>query len=192
MAGGVLALTRKGNRERLKAVISDLSPEIELDRDASTGSLTDSELATIIALAEVLYPPDTEADVAALARAHASSRCERDPGYLPAYRAAVELLNERAAANSTGKGFVDLSPAQRDGILHALLWSYSGRRFIHFLGRHAEAVAISAEALSLRRFVVADLLQAYYGSHWGWTTVGYSHYPGIPAADPLDYTRPVR
>ena len=190
-AGGTAWLSRRGNRQLLKDAIAARNPPRELDRSAPTGELTPAEQSAIVALAEVLYPPDPGLDLGPFVRAYAARRCGSDAGYLPEYQRAARLLDERTAASRAGAAFADLSRAQRDAILHSLLWSYSGRRFVGATARFAEGITVSEDALSLRRFIMADLLHAYYSSPQGWAVVGYSHCPGVPAADPLDYTRPV-
>jgi hypothetical protein len=192
-AAGAAALGSRANRQRLKDVLGELTPPPrDLDHNAATGALTPAEALAVAALAEVLYPPDATPEAIALGRAHAATRCEKEPGYLPEYRRAVQLLDERAAAARSGKTFAALTREQRDAVLHALLWDYSGRRFVGTMGRLVENATASEEASALRRFVVADLLQAFYSSGYGWAVVGYTHYPGVPAADPLDYTKPLR
>ena len=56
------------------------------------------------------------------------------------------------------------------------------------VGRLRAKLFASGDARATRTFVVADLLGTFYRSEHGWAVVGYSHFPGVGAADPLDYT----
>ncbi len=189
MAGaGVAALSDRHNRYRFKTMLNRVIAEPRLDESAPTGTLTDGEMATIVALALVIFPPDAGGDVAELARRHAADRCARLPGYLPEYQRATRLLDERSVAHSA-QPFAALPVAERDGVLRSLLWSYTGRRLVGTAGRYVEQATVPAPVLAVRRFVISDLLAAFYASAGGWATVGYTHYPGTAAADPREYTR---
>ncbi len=189
MAGaGVAALSDRRNRYRLKVMLNRVVAEPQLEESAPTGTLSDGETATIVALALVILPPDAAGDAAELARHHAANRCARVPGYLAEYQRAARLLDERSVAR-TAQPFAALPVAARDTVLRALLWSYSGRRMVGTVGRYVEQATVPAPVLAMRRFVIGDLLAAFYASAAGWATVGYTHYPGTAAADPREYTR---
>jgi hypothetical protein len=146
-------------------------------------------MATVLALSEILLPATENAHVSTLVQRHVTSRTQQHPGYLQEYQRAVQLLDERARRlGAMAPRFSQLSLADRQRVLGSLLWAYRGE---DLLWRYAEAILLRKRVLSFRRFVVTDVLVAGYRASYGWAIVGYSHYPGIPAADPRDYTRPV-
>lgn len=185
-AGAGALLARRENRQWARDAARGLAPQPELDRSAATGVLDRGDADTIAALAEVVAPPDAPPGALALLRQHVERRAAEVAGMLPAYHDAARLL-DRTAEDRHAARFAALTRAQRDDVLDALLWSYDARSAVR---RTLESLSASAEAAALRRFVVADLAQAFYASPFGWRVVGYGHYPGVPAKDPRDYTRP--
>jgi hypothetical protein len=165
-----------------------LLPVVELDTSAATGLLAADEMDAVIGLAEVLLPPDQPFD-ARFFSAHVNRRTSRDAGYLPAYReAARQLLDLGHRYQSAEIPFGGLPRHERNGILEILLTPYAAtNRFM----KRAEPIFVSESRQRLRRFVVRDLLDAWYRSPAGWAVVGYMHFPGSPAADPLDYSKPL-
>lgn len=182
LGGAGLLLSRRENRARFKALVSEMAPEPSLDRAAATGALEDREAGALLALAEVLLPPGSSAAALALVRAHVSEQARRQPGRLAAYRDAIAFLDEGA-----GGDFAALPAAERTRLLDSVLWTYDGSSYLR---RQLERATISSPALALRRLVIADIVAAFYRSEHGWAVVGYPHHPGVPAADPRDYTRP--
>lgn len=152
------------------------------------GSLSEVEMQSIIALAEVLVPSGMLETSADLIRDHVNYRT-KNVYDLRDYRNAVLHL-DRASHRIFGgaQRFADFTYADRGKVLSALLWRYrSGQR----LKRWLERMFLSRRALWFRESVVKDLLIAIFRkTPVGWAMVGYSHYPGVPAADPRDYTRP--
>jgi hypothetical protein len=184
-AGGILgaSLLAKG-RGAVEAIVSRIV-DVRLDVDANLGLLTEDEMRTILALAEVLVPPAPGAPAWGTdpIRDHVNRTTSGRRGYLPEYRKAVRLLQRESASTS----FADRTLEERDRVVEAILWRYSGRDQRTF---RRERFLVSKGRRAFRAFVVHDLLQAYYRSPVGWAIVGYGHYPGSPAADPRDYTRP--
>lgn len=184
-----LALRSRLNRHRLKTLLSRVVlPEPQLDPTAPLGGLSDEEMQTILALGDILVSPDDADRARSLIQAHVEDRAQQHQGYLDEYRSGVALL-DAASANRQGAAarFAGLHLDDRTAVLQSLLWSYRAADTLH---RYLEALFLSRRQLAFRRFVVADILSAYYRSPFGWKIVGYSHYPGVPAADPLDYARP--
>ena len=168
----------RGFRAALSAIVNP-----RLDPRSPVGLLTTEEMNTLIALSDVLVPAITPASHDDLVRDHVNSRTSATPGYLREYRNAVKLLEGRRSNR-----FAALPIGEREEIVGALLWKYGARdRKMHRL----EQVFVSKARRAFRTFVAKDLIEALYGSPVGWAIVGYSHYPGVPAADPRDYCRPV-
>jgi hypothetical protein len=117
-----------------------------------------------------------------------AERAGRVAGALAQYRAAVVLLDETAQRRHRGTAtFAELDRTRREDVLASLLWTYrAGDAMTSLL----ERVTSPRRVRALRELVVKDLLKAFYRSPAGWALVGYSHFPGVPAADPRDYSRP--
>jgi hypothetical protein len=90
----------------------------------------------------------------------------------------------RHRARESARGFSELSRAERDQVLRALLWPYpAGDR----IRPKAEKLAAPRDALALRQFVMTPLIEHYYRSEYGWKVVGYQKYPGTQR-NVVDYT----
>lgn len=160
-----------------------------LDRKSPTGKLSPAEMATILSLAEILTPSESNSEKANKAiESHVHLRTTTQNGYLKEYRSAVLLLDEtsRVQAGSSGK-FAELSAPDRQRVVERILWKYrreQGRV------RQVESIFSPAGHLAFRSFVVQDMLEAFFRElpAEGWVIVGYSHYPGVPA-DPRAYSR---
>ena len=163
----------------------------QLDDESPTGRLSAVEMTTAMALAEVLIPTDRKSEqIYDVLRSHVDGRTLADKGYLKEYRNAVALLDESAASASAADGkFSQLSVPQRQLILEDILWEY---RADQPRVQQVEAIFSPARTLAFRRFVVTDILEAFFRKlpAEAWAIVGYSHYPGVPA-DPRAYSRPL-
>lgn len=193
VAGGlglaaIAARFRHGGKAAVVAFGRRRFPEPALDQTRPTGVLTESELPAIVALAEVLISPERWPG-AGLFVEHVTRQTTSKPGYLDQYRAGVGILNDAARRSHTASvAFDKLSREAREAVLSGLLWRY---RADERVTRWLERMFVSERLRAFRRFVVTDLLVAFYCSAHGWAVVGYTHHPGVPAADPFDYTRPV-
>ena len=186
--GAMVTRWRREAQEAAMAFGRERFPRPVLDRTRPTGALTAPELACLLALADVLVSPERWPGREFFVD-HVNHRTTREAGYLAQYRSGIGILNAAAQrASAPGARFDHLSREAREGVLNGLLWRYrSGDRLTRWL----ERILVSKRLRAFRQFVIADLLVEFYRSSHGWAVVGYSHYPGVPAADPLDYTRPV-
>lgn len=187
LAAATALLSRRENRQWARDVARQLAAQPELDPKAPRGALDGGEADTIAALAEIVAPPDAPPAALTLLRQHVERNAAEVAGMLAVYGASARLL-DRSAEERHAARFAALTPARRDEVLNSLLWSYDARSAVR---RTIESLSVSAEVAALRRFVIADLAQAFYASPFGWQVVGYTHYPGVPARDPRDYTRPL-
>lgn len=165
-----------------------------LDTDTGTGTLTELEMLTVLALAEVLVPvrllPSRSECERLVARAAA-----REPGILREYRSAAALL-DRQASRSGSASFAELPLVDRDRILDGMLWRYhitddsSLSDHVARVSRRLERVFQSEEERRLRNLVVPDLLRRLYRAAAP-QLIGYGNLPGVPG-DPREYTLPPR
>jgi hypothetical protein len=144
----------------------------------------------ILALGEALLPQDQDAATERFVRHHVNERTTRKDGYLREYERAVLLLQDttREVLDSAER-FSALPMADRNAVLAALL--ESRREGIQRARNLLDRVFGSGEVPAFRIYVAEDLLKAFYRSPEGWGVVGYSNYPGVPARDPREYTRPL-
>ncbi len=160
----------------------------QLEEDSPTGELTPREMATVMALAEVLVPIDGGfRGIEEVIERHVRQRTLQTKGYLQEYRKAVALLDETAEA-VTGHGpFMELSKAEREEVVAALLWKYNAD---DHMVRRLERLFLSKEGLTFRRFIVRDILAAFFrkSRQAAWAIVGYDLFPGRPQ-DPQAYAR---
>jgi len=161
----------------------------KLDENSLTGTLSDAEMRTILALVEVAAPRTKMQSVDhEFFQRHVNNKTSNVKGYLKEYREGAKLLDETThKVIDHRQDFVALSVAERNTVLEAILWKY---RAGAILKPRVELLLASRTALSFREFVLKDLLAAFYRSGMGWALVGYIHYPGTPAADPFDYAKP--
>ena len=173
---------------RLKA---GLSNKPTLDVNSSTGLLSEREMKTILALAQALVP-----DVA-MARLDGgfftelvNHKTSTEKGWLKEYREAVSLLDQttQSIINKT-KSFSELTPAARERVLESILWKYRKGESASIRNQLMEIIS-PRRTLAFRAFVVRHIMLAFSRSPAVWAIVGYSHYPGVPAADPFEYARP--
>lgn len=164
--------------------------QLSLDKGYPIGMLSEKEMGIILALSEVLVPQDVTPEPRyVFFRNHINYKTSNVRGYLKEYREGVRLLEEATGEIiGANKSFSKINMWEREKVLESILWRYHSDEVIRpFL----EKIFVSERTLAFREFVVKDILMAFYGSSAGWAIVGYSHYPGVPAADPREYTRPL-
>lgn len=160
-----------------------------LDPRSPTGTLSEPEMRTVLALAEVLLPRDRPGMDREFFLQHVYGRTSDTRGYLREYREAVKLLDEKTPGAAGRPDFAGLGLAEREKVLASILWKY---RAGESLKARLALIFAPGRTLAFREFVVKDLLAAYYRSPAAWSLLGYAHFPGTPAADPLEYTRPLK
>jgi hypothetical protein len=166
-------------------------PEPGLDSASATGLLGDEEMTEVFALAETLLPHHLDIGVTRrFARHHVNERTSNHEGYLEEYERAVALL-QRATRDlfDSAAGFSALPVIDRHAVLRELL--ETRRTGVRRLGNLFDRIFGATERPAFRIYVVQDLLQAFYRSADGWALVGYTNYPGVPARNPREYTRPL-
>ena len=160
----------------------------QLDKDSPIGVLSDEEMKTIIALSEALIPwVEKSRANNEFIRNHVNYKTNNVKGYLKEYRNAVKLL-EKISQQVIGRDgrFYELNLRERDKVLGSILWRY---RSGEALKSRLQRIVSSREKIAFRSFVVRDILvTSFQETPLGWAIIGYSHYPGVPAADPKDYT----
>ena len=160
----------------------------KLDTTYPLGVLREEEMQCIIALGETIVALQSEPPPAFFSD-YVNAATQKQRGFLKEYQNAAALLN----STSTGlygvkvaRRFVDLSRAERDKVLQALLWQY---RAYDSITRRMEEVFVSSEALAMRAYVMQPIIEHYYRSMYGWAVVGYVSFPSRPPLDPRAYTR---
>jgi hypothetical protein len=171
--------------------------------DFPAGRLTLPEMTTILALVEILVPehilPDREGRIRIV-----NSNTENDgpqdddgPIYFE-YKAACKLLDKATLKLEGIQGFHLASTGQRENILRTLLWSYKAgewNRPSYYIGTiyaSLERIFQSEAERRFREYVVRDLLRAFYIQYGvAYKLADYTHWPGVPASDLRDYTRPI-
>jgi len=159
-------------------------PAPVLDSTTPTGRPSEAELDTLAALTALLLPSTASQASRDLVHRHIIDQAARVPGLLAEYRRAVRLLDTSGV--QARLPFTARPAHAQLATLRALFPPYAAADRV---GRLRADLFVTGGARAARDFVVADLLGAFYRSRQGWATVGYSHYPGVGAADPLDYTR---
>ena len=181
---------------RLEYLLSRLKDKLSnkptLDVTSSTGLLSEREMKTILALAQALVPD--------IAMAKLDDRfftelvnhtTSTEKGWLKEYRGAVNFLNQttQSVIDKT-KSFSELTPAERERVLESILWKYRKGETASVRNQFMEIIS-PRRTLAFRTFVVRHIMLAFSRSPAVWAIVGYSHYPGIPAVDPFEYTKPL-
>src|SRR5262245_20002537 len=162
----------------LKALSARLL-EPRLDASALTGALSDVELSTVVAFAEVLVEGRT---LSAVEREHVvehiRNRVLRRPGYLALYRTTARVLDGLASAP-----FATLELSDRAAVMvrHRLTGSHVAQ--VEYLW------PLQRAQLTVRVLAAPDLIAGYYRSPAGWAAVGYAAYPGR-CGDLIRYTKP--
>jgi hypothetical protein len=147
--------------------------------------LAPDDLATMVAFGLVLLPSrgaDPE-----WVRGHVRARAEHVPGMRAEYLRCVQALD--ATASAPAAPFRDRPRVDQVAAVAAVLPNHAGQP----RWRRAAARLLAAPTeVALRQLVAGDLLAAHYGTRAGWAAVGYGHYPGVAAGDPLGYVTPPR
>jgi hypothetical protein len=174
----------------------DIARRPRLDRTAPTGRLSERDMATILALLEVLVPlalwPSREVMAAMVHEA-----TEQRQGVLKEYQAGLAFLDQTASVSGVGPSFAQAGFEERQRILESLLWKYdSGTQgilasYVAKLHRGLEWVLQSETERRFRELMVRDLLRRFYGGPAAWALAAYSRRPGIPG-DPREYVHPLR
>jgi hypothetical protein len=160
----------------------------ELDTTYPVGTLADLQMRTILALANAVVAPDS-VPPPEFFQDQINWVTQTQRGYLKEYERAVAFLDVTSAglfAQGRQSYFVDLPHSHRDTVLKTLLWPYSARDRVV---RKLEKLGASRDALALRIYVMAPLIEYYYRSSYGWAVVGYESFPGRPPSDPRAYTK---
>lgn len=145
----------------------------------------ENQMATLLAFGEALLPRDV-----ALANAELEHMINVQTNHMPdvlaQYRAAVNLLDETALLR-IGLTFRELSVAQRQDVVRALFPPISPDSRA---GRVFNKIFVSPRRRQFADHALRRMNQAIYRTSMGWRIVGYQHYIGTPAADPLEYSTP--
>lgn len=162
----------------------------KLDENSQAGVLSDTEMKTVLALVEVVVPhAETVNADREFFQQYVNNKTLHVKGYLKEYGEGIKILDETTHKMiDHQRDFADLSLPERNTVLESILWRYSAGET---LKPRLELLFAPRSTLSFREFVLKDLLSAFYRSGAGWTLVGYVHYPGTPATDPLDYAKPI-
>jgi hypothetical protein len=165
---------------------------LALDIDPLYGILSEVEMENIVALAEVLLPTEPQVESSFIIR-YVNDRTNK--GRLNEYRRAVNLLNKEVVSQGYQKDFSDLTKAERIEVLTHLIdpevnYSFvSGSMNPLELTKRGYELILNRDRLRFRKYVVEDILFAFYSSAGGWSIVGYTNFPGVPGPL-LDYTQP--
>jgi hypothetical protein len=163
-----------------------------LDRHAPTGRLGEAELATVLALLDVIVAEPMHETREAMA-VLVNRATERVPGVLKEYRQGAELLEATAHQAGTGS-FATATRPDRAAILDAIVWQYpalTGSTFADLAGRslvRLDRLVLGEPARRFRELVVRDLLTRYY-HRYAWHLLPYDNVPGRPG-HPRGYTEP--
>lgn len=162
----------------------------KLDTAYPLGVLQDIEMRNIVALGATLAASESTPPVNFFID-YVNAVTQNQPGFLKEFQRAAVLLDATSVdlfGQSARLRFAALPLTQRDKVLRALLWRYSGSDLIV---PKVEKLATSRDALALRMYVMGPLIEHYYRSPYGWVIVGYESFPGLPPLDPRAYTRPI-
>jgi len=160
----------------------------KLDITYPVGILQDTEMHTIVALGEALAAPQA-IPPADFFRDYVNMVTKSRPGFLREYQRAAALLNATSAdlfGRDVRPQFAELSAPQRDKVLQAQLYHYPGNDRV---AAKLEKLSATRDALALRMYVMAPMIEYYYRSPYGWAVVGYKSLPGRPPLDPRTYTK---
>lgn len=134
--------------------------------DAHDGKLTQHEVRTLSALAEVVYPSTVE-DVPAFVERYAVGRTGARPEYREGVRRALGTLDDYAETFH-GSPFVDLAAGTRRELLSKMSVDV------------ADPDPGGTDHERVRHYLVNDLLYAFYSSPTGGRLVGIENPPGYP------------
>lgn len=139
------------------------------------GPLAEETVDVLVAAAEVVYPSEATG-VDEFVRTYAVGRVADDPAHREGMATAVADLND-LAHDREGEAFAALAPETRDRLLHAVGADV------------ADPDPNGPLPARLRRFVVDDLLFAFYASPTGGELVGIENPVGYPGGTE-SYQRP--
>ncbi len=144
-----------------------------------TGTLTATEIDTLIALSEVLVDDkDLSDDEKNCIRSHVQIRTENDPGYLDLFQ-----LTSAEVGRLGGGEFRLRSREDRSRLLQ-------NAGFLKYPVKNRESLFPFGRArVRIRMLAIPDLIAGYYRSAAGWATVGYRVFPG-QCGELKRYTRP--
>ncbi len=166
-AGAVLALLLLWRPARLARLTARLFKP-RLDTTTPTGSLSESEMDTILALAAVLVEGrELSAEERGYLVEHVSERAAKTPGYLALYRKTAGVLDGLAAGR-----FRSLPLPERVNLITRHGLTRYDVRIREYL------MPVRREILAVRALAVPDLIAGYYASPAGWAAVGYGAFPG--------------
>lgn len=129
-------------------------------------SLSGSELRTLGAVADLLYPSSVEA-TSEFVETYVVGRQRWDDDYLQGVRGALDALG-RTSRRETGRSFPSLGTGLRDDVLRA-----TG-------ADRAHSDPAGTEAQRVRYYLVDELLYAFYASPRGGRLVGNENPTGYP------------
>jgi hypothetical protein len=160
-----------------------IRPAPVLDAAAVPGPLSTDDLETMVAFGLVLLP-SSGADPEWV-RGHVRARAEQVPGVRAEYVRCVQALD--AVATAPAVPFRDRLRVDQVAAVAAVLPNYAGQP----RWRRAAARLLAAPTeVAIRQLVAGDLMAAHYRTRAGWAAVGYAHFPGVAATDPLGYATP--
>ncbi|MFB6221135.1 MAG: gluconate 2-dehydrogenase subunit 3 family protein [Halolamina sp.] len=136
------------------------------ERTGDTPALDERGTETLVALAEVLYPTETE-NIAGFIDEYATERVRRDPEHGRGVVDAIGHLNDYTET-IYGRPFLELSPSKRTETLTEMPVDT------------ADPVPAGTDAEQVRYFLVNDLLYAFYASPTGASLAGLENPPGYP------------
>jgi hypothetical protein len=156
-------------------------PDTRRNSSAPAGALSQREMESILAYAEVLVEGRT---LAPAERKHLIEHIEHQtrnsPGALLLYQLAAGLLDRVALVH-----FSTLDLRKRAAIV-------ASHRLVPDAVRREDSLLPSERQVSaVRAFVVPDLIAGYYASPAGWAAVGYRAFPGR-CSNLIRYTRAER
>ena len=139
-----------------------------LNSYSQTGILSIGEKETIIAFAEVLIKEKgLSIEERKYIIEHIDYRTQNTPGFLSIYRSTASLLNRLTKSN-----FPALDLNDRVTVVisnHLISHHVKGWEYLNPFQR---------QELTIRTYVVPDIIKGYYSSPAGWAAVGYEIFPG--------------
>ena len=140
----------------------------QLKSSAQSGILTKKEKETIIAFAEVLVKEKSlSIEERNYISEHIDYRTQNTPGYLSVYRQTASLLNRLTKFQFPALNLNDRVTAVLPYHLishHVRAWEYLN--------------PFQRQELTIRTYVVPDIIKGFYSSPAGWALVGYDIFPG--------------
>ena len=139
-----------------------------LNTSSQTGILSKEEKETIIAFAEVLVKKKSlSMEERKYIIEHIDYRTRGTPGYLSIYRITASLLNRLTKSQFSTLDLNDRVTVVLSHHLishHVRVWEYLN--------------PFQRQELTIRTYVVPDIIRGFYSSPAGWAVVGYEIFPG--------------